>query len=319
MELYYPICLLTYNRPRHARITIEALKENTLAANTDLYIFSDAPRSSADTDGVLETRKYLKTVDGFKSVTVIEMDENQGAFKMAVKAGNYMCEQAEAFIWVEDDVQTHRYFLSYMNQALNFYRDNKRVAAVSGYTHESSLTTALKNYPHDMVFSYAFHAFAWGTWSDRFKNIDWGMPGVEEYLANNKERRRGRVLSWGHLRAAGVASKPDSELWDVRFSYYMLKNDLVCAWPRYTYANNFGFDGSGLHKYNFAEKWFVVPMEHAQAHPHFTNDIDLSTRLHFNIEVAVSAKWLFAFLGNLNRIIKEKVHKTDLSSRAAVF
>lgn len=319
MRPYYPICLLTYNRPRHARITIEALKKNTLAGISDLYIFSDAPSNEEDRVGVEKTREYLETVDGFKSVTVIKMDENKGPFKMAMTVGNYMCEKAEAFIWIEDDVQTSPYFLSYMNDALNFYRDNERVVAVSGYTHEPSLTSALRNYPHDMIFSYAFHAFAWGTWSDRFKKIDWSMPDVEEHLADTKERRRARILSWGHLRATNVAAKNDSELWDIRFSYYMFKNDLVCAWPRYTYANNFGFDGTGIHKYNFSEKWFVIPMDNAKSSLEFTNDIDLSTKLQFNVEVAISARWVFAFLGNLNRVIKEKVKKSDLYSRAAVF
>ena len=319
MSAYYPVCLITYNRPEHARLTVEALKRNKLASETDLFIFSDAPGRTQDEQAVMETRAYLETVSGFKSVTIIKMDKNLGPFKMAVTAGRYACEHAEAFIWVEDDVQTHPNFLTYMNKALNFYRDNARVAAVSGYTHESSMASALKQYPHDMLFSYAFHAFAWGTWKDRFLAIDWSMPGVKEYLSNMKQRRRGRVLSWGHLRAASVASRPESELWDIRFSYYMMQNDLVCAWPRYTYANNFGFDGSGIHKYNFSEKWFVIPMDHAPEDPRFTNDIDLSPRLHFNIEVAISARWVFAFLGNFNRFLQGKAKKINISQRAAIF
>ncbi|MGL4525201.1 MAG: hypothetical protein ACRCVN_06785 [Spirochaetia bacterium] len=319
MKKCFPVCVWTYNRPNHARLAIEALRANTLSDQTDLYLFSDAPRAEKDDEGVMQTREYLDTVSGFRSVKVIKMESNHGPFKMLHYIGNYMCNVDDAFISVEDDVQTHPFFLQYMNDALNYYRDNKRVFAVSGYTHEPSLEGVLKHYPHDMLFSYAFHAFAWGTWRDRFQSVDWSMPGVQEYLENNKARRRGRVMSWGHLRAAAVAAKANSELWDIRLSYHLLKNDLVCAWPRYSYANNFGFDGSGLHNYTFSEKWFVFPLENAPLKQVFTDDINMDMRFHFGIEVAISAQWVFAFCGNLNRLIKKRVKHLVKSAQAAIF
>ncbi|WP_240516468.1 hypothetical protein [Brachyspira sp. G79] len=38
-----PVGLVVYNRIEHTKRVIEALKKNTLASDTDLYIFSDAP------------------------------------------------------------------------------------------------------------------------------------------------------------------------------------------------------------------------------------------------------------------------------------
>lgn len=39
-----PVILFTYNRPEHTKRTIEALAANELAAETDLYVFSDAAK-----------------------------------------------------------------------------------------------------------------------------------------------------------------------------------------------------------------------------------------------------------------------------------
>ncbi len=44
-----PIILFAYNRPIHTKHTIEALQNNTLAKDSELFIFSDAPKH----DGLL--------------------------------------------------------------------------------------------------------------------------------------------------------------------------------------------------------------------------------------------------------------------------
>ena len=73
-----PIVLFTYNRPWHTMQTVEALKKNELAQESELFIFSDGWKNEDDKPKVLEVRDYLKTIDGFKNVTIIEKDKNWG-------------------------------------------------------------------------------------------------------------------------------------------------------------------------------------------------------------------------------------------------
>ncbi len=42
------------------------------------FIFSDGYKSKIDKQDVLEVREYLKTIEGFKHITIIERDENLG-------------------------------------------------------------------------------------------------------------------------------------------------------------------------------------------------------------------------------------------------
>ena len=63
-----PVILFTYNRPEHTKRTIEALAANELAAETDLYVFSDAAKKDADKGKVQEIRDYVKSVQGFRQV-----------------------------------------------------------------------------------------------------------------------------------------------------------------------------------------------------------------------------------------------------------
>lgn len=63
-----PVILFTYNRAGHTKRTIEALAANELAAETDLYVFSDAAKKDADKGKVQEIRDYVKSVQGFRQV-----------------------------------------------------------------------------------------------------------------------------------------------------------------------------------------------------------------------------------------------------------
>ena len=39
-----PVLLFVYNRPDHVKRTVEALQHNTLAAQSNLYVYSDGAR-----------------------------------------------------------------------------------------------------------------------------------------------------------------------------------------------------------------------------------------------------------------------------------
>ena len=71
---YAPVVLFAYNRLNEVRQTVEALKQNILAPQSDLYIFSDNAKSESDQTKVAAVRDFLHTIDGFKSVTVIERE-----------------------------------------------------------------------------------------------------------------------------------------------------------------------------------------------------------------------------------------------------
>lgn len=73
-----PIALFVYNRPDHTKQTVESLQKNDLAGESDLFIFSDGVKGEADHENVRKVREYIKTINGFKSVTIIENERNCG-------------------------------------------------------------------------------------------------------------------------------------------------------------------------------------------------------------------------------------------------
>lgn len=73
-----PILLFVYNRPAHTRQALEALSRNTLAAASDVFVYSDAARSEADCAAVEEVRHIVKEAKGFRQVHVTEREQNWG-------------------------------------------------------------------------------------------------------------------------------------------------------------------------------------------------------------------------------------------------
>lgn len=73
-----PICLFVYNRYEHTVRTVEALKKNTLASKSELYIFSDASKDSKSVVQVQKVREYVDTIKGFKKITIIKAPKNMG-------------------------------------------------------------------------------------------------------------------------------------------------------------------------------------------------------------------------------------------------
>ena len=80
-----PVILFTYNRPEHTKRTIEALAANELAAETDLYVFSDAAKKDADKGKVQEIRDYVKSVQGFRQVELTAREQNYGLAKNVIE------------------------------------------------------------------------------------------------------------------------------------------------------------------------------------------------------------------------------------------
>ena len=73
-----PIIYFAYNRPVHTKKTLEYLKRNKLAKKSLIYFFLDAAKDKYSKDKVLEVRKIIKNVKGFKKKKIIIRKKNLG-------------------------------------------------------------------------------------------------------------------------------------------------------------------------------------------------------------------------------------------------
>ncbi|MGS0525317.1 hypothetical protein ACU8V7_09110 [Zobellia nedashkovskayae] len=147
--MFAPICLFTYNRLSETRQTVEALQKNYLAKDSNLFIFSDGPKNESSSHKVNAVREYLKSIDGFKSITIYESIENKGLANSIISGVTQVIEKYGKVIVVEDDLVLSENFLSFMNKSLTYYKTIPKVFSISGFCLK---ITAPKKFQYDMFF-----------------------------------------------------------------------------------------------------------------------------------------------------------------------
>ena len=80
----FPIVLFTYKRLKNLKISINAIKNFNGFYDKKLIIFSDGPRTDKEFKKILEVRKFIKKIKGFKDVDYRFAEFNKGLANVAV-------------------------------------------------------------------------------------------------------------------------------------------------------------------------------------------------------------------------------------------
>jgi len=105
---------------------------------------------SIDYGGNPEVTKLAKQFEWSHGEKIVKTyDENMGLRKHIIKCGDLSMQYGAAIIF-EDDILPSPYFYSYAKQAVNFYKDDQRIFAVSLYSqiwngYSNRVFTPLKN------------------------------------------------------------------------------------------------------------------------------------------------------------------------------
>jgi hypothetical protein len=239
-----PILLFVYNRLDCVISTVEHLKANHLAKVSDLFIYSDASKNDEDFVKVNEVRSFIRKIDGFKSVKIVEAKINQGLANSVIRGVSCILTLNKKVIVLEDDIVTSPVFLNYMNDALDFYESDQRIWSISGYHPPIHLPKA---YSNSIYLSYRACSWGWASWRNRWETIDWEIKDYQYYKTNPF-----RIL---HFCKGGtdldkmlrfqMEGKIDS--WAIRWCYNQSMQNKYTIYPTKSFVNNIGIDGHGTH------------------------------------------------------------------------
>lgn len=237
-----PIALFTFNRPWHAFQTVEALQKNELAAESDLFIFSDGARSEADRGKVQAVRKQLSAITGFNKVTVIERSVNLGLARSIISGVTEIINKHGRIIVLEDDMLTSPYFLRFMNDALEFYKNEPRVMHISGWNYPIN-TEGLK----ETLLWRGMNCWGWGTWDRAWKYFEKDTDKLCDTFSKEDIfifDLDGHMDNWDQV----MGNKHNNmDTWAVYWYASIFSNNGLCLNPRISFVQNIGLDRSGIH------------------------------------------------------------------------
>ncbi len=243
-----PVLLFCYNRKLLLKSAVERLSNNVGADKTDLFIFSDGPKKPSDISIILELRDFLKSIKGFKSITIEESKTNKGLAKSVIAGVSKVLETYDAVIVLEDDLLTSENFLLYMNQCLNLYENNDKVFSISGY---SPPIKPKSGYNYDSYFFVRNSSHGWATWKNRWEKVDWQVSDFDSFIASKNKQAEfnngGSDLSRMLFRQ--MNGKINS--WSIRFCYQQYKTGTYTVYPVVSKIQNLGFGPDATHTNNF--------------------------------------------------------------------
>jgi hypothetical protein len=237
-----PIALFVYKRRVHVQKVIESLKNNTLAGESDLVIFSDGAKNAHDEVAVNQVRDYIKSINGFKSVEIFESPQNKGLANSIVAGVSRILNQYENVIVLEDDLVTSRHFLSFMNQGLTLYTAEERVISIHGYMYPIGGKLPAS------FFIRGADCWGWATWRRGWAHFE---DNGEKLLVDLKERKLTREFDFNggypftKMLEDQIEGKNDS--WAIRWMASAFLKDKLTLYPGVSHVQNIGFDGMGTH------------------------------------------------------------------------
>ena len=235
-----PIILFTYNRLKHTRDTVDALRENKLAVDSQLIIFSDAPANEMQKKNVNEVRAFLRTITGFKNTLIIERKSNFGLGENIINGVTQIINDFGKAIILEDDLITSPYFLQYMNDALDIYENKEKVVSVHGYTYP------VKQKLPETFFLRGADCLGWGTWKRGWDKFEWNGSVLLEHINKHNLIQAfdfNNAYPFGQMLRDQINGKNNS--WAIRWYASAFIKDLYTLYPGRSLVFHAGGDGSG--------------------------------------------------------------------------
>lgn len=245
MKKISPIVLFVYNRPLHTERTLDALRNNTLAQESDLVIYADGAKVDASEEEILKiskVRSIIRSKQWCKSVTLIESDHNKGLAASIIEGVSNALKYNECVIVLEDDIVTSPGFLQFMNDALTLYEHNEKVMHVSGFM-----------YPHkiDLPQTFFFNVplcWGWGTWRRAWSFFIEDTDILIKYIDDNNGWKTLNKFGGDYLGSQLKQNKSGKlNTWFIKWHVSVMMQNGFTLYPGSSLVNNIGFDNSGVH------------------------------------------------------------------------
>jgi hypothetical protein len=267
-RLNTPVALLIFNRPDTTERVFNAIAK---ARPPKLLVVADGPRPQREGEAELcvQTRAIINRVDWDCEVITEFADSNMGCKRRVASGIDWIFEQAEEAIILEDDCLPDPSFFRYCEEMLTRYRDNERVGMVSGGNLQFGRQRGSASY----YFSKYTHIWGWASWRRAWKHYDrdltlwpafrdqglltqlFDTSGEQEYWRNS--------FQWVH--------EGSLDTWDVSWTFTAITHGMLQVVPNVNLISNIGFGVNATHTHvvGVHANMPTQPIEFPLVHPMF--------------------------------------------------
>jgi hypothetical protein len=240
-----PILLIVFNRPDTTEKVFDLIRA---ARPTKLYVAADGARANreGEQERCERARQIATQVDWPCDVRTLFRERNLGCKQAVSQALDWFFDQEEEGIILEDDCVPHPSFFRFCDEMLEHYRDEPRVALISGDNFQFGRTYGETSY----YFSRYVHIWGWASWRRMWKLYDrdarvwpeFSRQGrLETVLGGNAREVRYWTGKFEGVRSGQI------DTWDYQLNLAMWANDMLAAIPQRNLVTNIGFGPGATH------------------------------------------------------------------------
>ncbi len=241
-----PIVIFAFNRPEALEHMLTSLKTNPEYAQSDKYFFIDGPRTEKERELV----DHVEFIARKESSNVIRNKKNLGLGTNIIKGVSHIFTKYDYAIVLEDDLILQPGFLRYMNYGLEHFRNDSRILAICGY---SLKITAPHNYKSTIYLADRASSWGWGTWSNRWAEIDWDVSNWNEFSKNKRSIKAFKRAGSDMYSMLQDFMEGKNHSWAIRFCYHQFCHNMYSVHPIKSLVDNEGFGKAATNcrqKYN---------------------------------------------------------------------
>jgi hypothetical protein len=305
-KLTTPVALIIFNRPD---VTERVFAEISKAKPQKLFLIGDGPRSDrvGDAEKVAATRAIVERVTWECEVVTNFSTENMGS-KMRPKTGiDWVFDQVEEAIILEDDCLPHPTFFRFCQELLDRYRQDQRISMISGNNFQPNSDNT-----HD---SYYFSKYpgTWGlaTWRNRWRDsydIDmkkWPIirenGSLKDILGSSIEARY-----WTRIFESVYTGRINTA-WDYQWLFAEWLESRIGITPRVNLISNIGFGVDATHTSHSGSNLANRPTEEILfplKHPSCVNRNSIADKKIFDHVYDYKPTWPQRIANKIGRIIE---------------
>lgn len=248
-ERLAPIALFVFKRADKTLNTLRSLSACPTFQDRHLYIFSDGPRTEADTGAVADVRAVIESFPHpFKVIR--KAPENRGLARSIISGVSEICAAHGRVIVIEDDLIVAPTILDYFDEALDAYEGEQRVMQISGFAFGSDRQS------DQARFLPLTTSWGWATWERAWKTFDPTARGAEALAKDPKLRARFNLN--GLFNFSGMLDRQlrgEVDSWAIRWYLSVFLQDGLVLFPNSSLVQNDGMDRSGTHGFRSALLW----------------------------------------------------------------
>lgn len=241
-----PVAILFYKRPH---LVAGLLKLLQAQQPEKIWLISDGPKpgSSAEQAACREARNVAeKSIDWHCEVRRVYAKDNLGLNQRIQSGLDELFSVEQEAVILEEDCHPKQEFLPFCDAMLNRYRNEPRIAGISGTCF---LPTSIKT-KQQYFFSRYLHIWGWATWGRAWNSYDrdaWSWPpggfrSIFPRASKAEEKYWNRTFQRetnGNLLA-----------WDYRWASWCWMQNWVAVNPTQNLIQNVGFGPEATHTHD---------------------------------------------------------------------